>query len=347
MINKIKNNIEKELIRFISGLDKKYRLRSISPVLFNSIKDFISRKGKRIRPTLFVIGYLGFAKKAAPGLYTSALSIELLHDFMLVHDDIIDKSDTRRGKPSMHKVFNGILSGFKGIKFTGEDLSIVAGDVMFALGIHAFLSVQENRTRKEKALKKLIEAALYTGSGEFIELLSGTKEVERITRQDIYRIYDYKTANYTFASPLAIGAILAGADEKEIKKLFCYGIYLGRAFQIQDDILGMFSDEKAIGKSMLTDLQEAKKTILIWYAFHHAPASKKAAIKMILSKKSAGYKDLLKMREIISTSGALEYAKKQILKSVESAGGTIARSGMNAKYRDILGKYSQDILNLN
>ena len=98
---------------------------------------------------------------------------------------------------------------------------------------------------------------------------------------------------------------------------------------------------------MLTDLQEAKKTILIWYAFHHAPASKKAAIKMILSKKSAGYKDLLKMREIISTSGALEYAKKQILKSVESAGGTIARSGMNAKYRDILGKYSQDILNLN
>jgi geranylgeranyl diphosphate synthase type I len=346
MINKIKNRIEKELRGFIANLDKRYALQKISPVLFKSIKDFISRKGKRVRPILFVIGYLGFSKKIAPRLYTSALSIELLHDFMLVHDDIIDKSETRRGKPSMHKMFNDFLSKFKGIKFCGQDLTIVAGDVMFALGIDAFLSIQEDKARKEAALKKLIEAALYTGSGEFIELLYGTKDLEEIARQDIYKIYDYKTANYTFAAPLAIGAILGGANQKETKKLFDYGICLGRAFQIQDDILGMFSDEKKIGKSTLSDLQEAKKTILIWYAYNHSQTINKAVIKRILSKQRAETRDLLKIREIISSSGALEYAKKEISQSVKDAYDIIARSRINKKYKNLLKNYSQEILSL-
>src|SRR4030042_1469006 len=98
------------------------------------------------------MGYLGVSRKAASGLYRSALSIELLHDFMLVHDDIIDKSDTRRGKPSLHQGFKNYLSGYKTNKFTGEDLALVAGDVMYAMGINAFLSIRENKERKEKAL---------------------------------------------------------------------------------------------------------------------------------------------------------------------------------------------------
>ncbi len=141
---KIKNRIEQKLKKFIASLDRYYGLSKISLPLFHAIKEFSLRKGKRVRPTLFIIGYLGFTKKIAVGLYTSALSIELLHDFMLVHDDIIDKSDTRRGKPSMHKLFDKYLSGHKDNKFNGEDLAIVAGDVMYAMGINAFLNIQEN-----------------------------------------------------------------------------------------------------------------------------------------------------------------------------------------------------------
>jgi geranylgeranyl diphosphate synthase type I len=216
----------------------------------------VLREGKRIRPLLFLTGYSGFTNKPAPGLYTSALSFELLHDFMLIHDDIIDKSDTRRGKPSMHALLNNYLKGTPNLKFSGEDLAIVLGDVIYAMAINAFLYIKEEKERKERALKKFVEAAMYTGSGEFIELIYGIKKLDKIKKEDIYKVYDFKTAYYSFASPLAIGAILAGAGKKQVDNIFKYGICLGRAFQIKDDIICMFDTEERTGKSSLTDLQE-------------------------------------------------------------------------------------------
>ncbi|MFA4890005.1 MAG: polyprenyl synthetase family protein [Candidatus Omnitrophota bacterium] len=342
----IKNRIEQELKKFAVKLDKQYSLNKLSPLLFNSIKEFILRKGKRVRPTLFIIGYLGFSRKIASGLYTSALSIELLHDFMLVHDDIIDKSDTRRGKPSMHKIFNDYLSHCEGNKFNGADLAIVAGDVMYAMGLNAFLSIKENKERKEKALRQLIETAFYTGGGEFIELIYGLKDIEKIAKEDIYKIYDYKTATYTFASPLAIGAILGGADKVQSNKLFQYGIQLGRAFQIKDDVLGMFADEKKTGKSTLTDLREAKKTILIWYAYNHSGQKDKTAVRNILSQEKSGLKDLREMRLIIIRSKALDYAKEEVANGLKKAQIIIASSKINPRHKTFLNRYSQDLLSL-
>ena len=338
--------VERELKEFIRNIDREYSLKKISPVLFKSIGEFISRKGKRVRPTLLVIAYMGFAKKIAPGLYKSAISLELLHDFMLVHDDVIDKSETRRGKPSMHAMLNNYLSKGRGIKFDGEGLTIVAGDVLFAMALRAFLSIKEEPRRKEAALIRLIDAAMYTGSGEFIELLSGLKAIDKITKQDIYKIYDYKTANYTFAYPLAIGATLAGAKKAEVDRLLRYGIYLGRSFQIKDDILGMFSEETAIGKSTLTDLQEAKKTILIWKAYNNLPAAGKLAVKNLLSKKRVGKMDLLKIRRLVNESGALEFARREIGDYIDKAQIVIRDSGMKPRYKKMLLKYCLGILNL-
>ncbi|MCX5701433.1 MAG: polyprenyl synthetase family protein [Candidatus Omnitrophica bacterium] len=346
MTLKIRKRVEKELKNYIRELDTSYSLSKISPVLYANIKEFISRQGKRIRPILFVIGYLGYAKKAAAGLYRSAVSIELLHDFMLVHDDIIDKSDTRRGRPSMHSMLNRYLSGNKNAKFNGEDLTIVIGDVMFALAMHAFLGIREDEKRKERALKKLIEAAIYTGSGEFIELLYGLKKLERITKEDIYRVYDYKTANYTFASPLAIGATLAGARQDEIDKLVKYGIYLGRAFQINDDILGMFGSEKKTGKSNLTDLKEAKKTILIWHAYKNSSPKTRLIIKRLLSKSNIGKSDLLRMRGILNCSGTLDYAAREIDALIKKAEFINKTLKMQPRYLNLLNSLSKEILSL-
>ena len=133
MFLRIKNRIEKELKIYTREFNKEYSLSSLSPLLFNKIKEFISRDGKRVRPVLFCIGYLGFAKKPARGIYRSALSLELLHDFMLVHDDIIDKSETRRGKLSMHALLNRQFSKNKKLKFSGEDLTLVIGDASWCL----------------------------------------------------------------------------------------------------------------------------------------------------------------------------------------------------------------------
>jgi len=344
MFLKIKNRVEKELKDYIKEADAAYKLREISPLLYAKIKEFISREGKRIRPILFVVGYLGLAKKVAPKLYRSAVSIELLHDFMLVHDDIIDKSDTRRGKPSMHAMLDRHLKGCRNIKFNGADLTIVIGDIMYAMALDAFLAIEENKERKERALKKLIEAAMYTGSGEFIELLLGAKAIEKIKKNDIYRIYDLKTANYTFAAPLSMGAILAGSSQKEANRLFDYGIYLGRAFQIKDDITGLFSEEKETGKSNVTDLQEAKKTLLIWYAYNHSDKKSKRTIKSILSKEKVNIGDLLKIRKTILDSGALDYAWLQIKELRKLAENTLRPSGIKEKYKKSLSAFSAKIL---
>jgi geranylgeranyl diphosphate synthase type I len=346
MFLRIKNRINKELKGFILGIDKSYSLSKIAPLLYRSIKEFALRDGKRIRPILFLIGYLGFAKKAPAGFYRSAVSLELLHDFMLVHDDIIDKSLTRRGKPSMHAMLNSYLGRYKNIKFNGQDLAIVIGDVMYALALHAFLSVTEDAQNKEAALKKLIEAAIYTGSGELIELLCGIKDIDKVTKQDIYRIYDFKTANYTFASPLSIGATLAGAEKGQINRLFNYGIYLGRAFQIKDDYLGIFGVQAKTGKDNLTDLKESKKTILIWYAYTHSNEKNKAGIKRILAKKDLNKNDLYRMRRIIVSCGAVDYAKKEIAKLIKKAFLLNKSSAMHPKYRRFLEAYSRETLAL-
>ena len=342
----IKNKIEKELKRFLRDIDKNYSVSKISPLLFRSIENFILRSGKRIRPLLFCVGYLGFTKKPAKNLYRSALSIELLHDFMLVHDDIIDKSDTRRGLPSMHRMLDLKLKGYGKIKFNGGDLAIVIGDVMYALAISAFLSIEEKLERKEIALKKFVEAAFYTGSGEFIELLYGKERLENITREYIYKIYDLKTAYYSFAYPLSIGAILSGAKKSESDKLFQCGIYLGRAFQIKNDILGLFSQENRIGKSNLTDLQEAKKTILIWYAYKNSNKTDKLSIKKIFSKSNIEKNDLHKIRDIVRKTDALKKAHDEINYFHYQAQKIISSSKINSQYKKLLNNYSQEVLKI-
>lgn len=340
----IKNRLDSELSRLMkSGSDARL-LKRVSPILFREIRDFTLRKGKRLRPILFIAGYLGFADKPAKNLYKCALSLELLHDFLIIHDDIIDKSDMRRGKPSMHKRLESYLPGNKNIKFSGEDLSIVVADIIYAMAIRAFMSIKEEPLRKERALEIFTETTMNTGGGEFIELLTGIKAIEKVTKRDIYKIYDLKTSFYSFSGPLSMGAMLAGTSRIEIDKLRKLGLHLGRAFQIKDDILGMFGDEREIGKSELTDLQEGRKTLLVWYAYNNSKPKDRSLIKTLLSKKRSCKNDLAKMREIFVSSGTLSYAKKEIRAQSVKARMFIDSSKMRKKYKDLLHNFSMELL---
>ena len=348
MFREMKDKIDNELLVFVTNLNSKYSLKSISPILYKTIKGFILGDGKRVRPILFIVGYLGYSKKAAKGLYASAVALELLHDFLLVHDDIVDKSPTRRGKPSMHVMLQKYLdiNKSKKIKFNGQDLSIIAGDIIYAMAIEAFLSIKEDYPRKENALRHFIKAAAYTGAGEFIELLSGIKNIKNTTKADIYKIYDYKTAHYTFSAPLSTGAILAGASSGQVKSLNSYGIALGRAFQIKDDIIGIFGNEKKIGKSTLSDLQEAKKTLLVWQAYRNSNLTGKRTINNVLTKKKVTRNDLKTMKTIIKDSGALNYAKAEMITLAKQSQKLLASLKIGKKYKTFLSSYAQQILKI-
>jgi len=344
MFIKLREKLDKELIKYINYIDKRYKLSRISESLFRNIKDFTLRKGKRIRPILFICGYKGFSNKTPKNLFRCALSMEFLHDFLLVHDDIVDRSDTRRGKPTMHIMLAKEIKRKDKAKFTGEDLAIIIGDVMYAIAIESFLSIKEDPFRKEKALIEFIEAAFYTGCGEYIELLLSTSKLEDIKKSEIYKVYDYKTAYYTFVAPLVAGATLAGARREEIKKLCEFGINTGRAFQIKDDILGIFGDEKITGKSSFTDLEENKKTVLLWYAYNKATHKERTTLSKITNKGKLTQKDLIIAQNIIKRTGSLNYALNEIKSLYNRSITVLTQSRMKEEYKNGLLYYARKIL---
>ena len=346
MYKKIKEKIDLELADFIEKANKKYVLEDTSPLIYNSLKEYILRDGKRIRPFLVIMGFLGFNPKEAPGLYTTALSIEILHDFMLIHDDIVDRSQMRRGLPAMHTVLNTYLEKFENPDCTGEDLAIIIGDILYSIGLDAFLAVDVDLNLKEKALRRFVRAGVFTGMGEFYELENGLNPIETITKKSIYRTYELKTAFYTFAYPLCIGAALAGANDSDIEKLNEYGTYLGRAFQIKDDIIGMFEDEQSIGKSTLTDLEEGKKTILAWYGYQQGNKEQKSTIKSLLEKEKINTNDLCLMRKTLIDTGSLDYAKAQINEMKEKAKECLQSCSINPDHKTYLTEFAEKILKI-
>lgn len=345
MITKIRKQIDISLENFLEKVKKDYKLHLVHPILFESIKDFTLREGKRIRPLLLILSYKGYsppATKLSPSFYNAATCIEFLHNFMLIHDDIIDRSDLRRGKPTLHRLLEKATKTKEQEKL-GADLSIIAGDIVYALAIDAFLSIKEPSQRKEQALKYFIQTAAFTAMGEFIDILHGVQEIDQVKESDVFLNYTLKTARYTFECPLVVGAILAGASKKEIRDLSQLGILIGQAFQIQDDILGIFSSEKSIGKSILSDLAESKKTILVCHAYEKLPPQKRKIFLGHFSKPKKTFEDLIAVRKIFVDCGSLNYSLNAIEERLKKAEKILSRLKMQPTYRQLIG---DSLLNL-
>ncbi|MCK5632431.1 polyprenyl synthetase family protein, partial [bacterium] len=214
-------------------------------------------------------------------------------------------------KPTMHKLLEKTVKN-KDRKKLGTNLGIIAGDIIYALAIDSFLSIHIDVKRKEKALKYFLNTTISTAIGEFIDTVHGVDKLNNIKEKDVFLNYSLKTAQYTFSSPLAIGAILAGAKEIEIKKLNRFGILIGQAFQIQDDIIGIFGSQKNIGKSILSDFAESKKTLLVAHAYKNLKKETKKIFVEYFNKPEKKYQDLLIIRKIFIKAGSLDYCLAEI-----------------------------------
>ncbi len=338
MIERLRKQIDKSLESFMDRIKKEYKLHLVNPILYGSIREFSLRPGKRIRPLLLILSYKGYCppdKKIPPSLYNASTCIELLHNFMLIHDDIIDRSNLRRGKPTLHKLLARTIKTKEQEKL-GSDLAIVAGDIVYALAIDAFLSIKEDPIRKEQALKYFIQTAAFTAMGEFIDTIHGVDRIQKVKEKDVFLNYTLKTARYTFDCPLVTGAILAGAEKKDIKKLSQLGILVGQAFQIQDDIIGIFDSQKNIGKSILSDLAESKKTLLVCHAFEHLSSSKRREFLSYFNKNKKTYHDLVAVRKIFVQAGSLEYALEAVQARVGQTLRLLKTLKMNNPYKQVI-----------
>jgi geranylgeranyl diphosphate synthase type I len=338
MLERLKKEIDRSLADFLTKIKKEYRLHLVSPILYQSIREFSLREGKRIRPLLLLLSYLGHSpagKRLSRETYNASTCIEFLHNFMLIHDDIIDCADLRRGRPTMHRLLKKTIPCADPEKL-GTDLAIIAGDIVYALAFDAFLSTDEKPGRKERALKYFIQTAAFTAMGEFIDTVHGVDRLEHVTERDVFLNYSLKTARYTFDCPLVTGAILAGAPEREIKLLAEFGLLIGQAFQIQDDIIGIYETEKAIGKSILSDLKERKKTLLVVHAYRTLKGQHRAGFLRIFNKPRITPADLAAIQKIFLASGSLAYALKSMRQRSARAEAVLNSLAMRKNYRGLV-----------
>ena len=298
-----KNKVDRELGRF---LDQKLKeSQKIDPSLrelVGAVGDTVLGSGKRLRPAFCYFGYQacgGWREKAI--LYT-AQAVEFLHTMALIHDDIIDQSPLRRGQPTVHQLL-------------GDPGAILAGDLSFVFADEIFTNspFESQVIRKaQKYFDLLKREVIY---GEYLDVLAPAEE--KIDERRIRKILEYKSGKYTVERPLHLGAALAKAPSSAFKAFSGYGIPVGVAFQIQDDILGIFGQKGKTGKPIDSDLKEGKKTLLVVKALEKLKGSQKAKFGQILGNKSLTRKDFVWAKDKIKETGALAYSQGLAKKLVQ------------------------------
>jgi geranylgeranyl diphosphate synthase, type I len=335
-LNKYQKKIEKEINSFFELKEKEFSNYSIeSKQLIQEMKKYSLRPGKRIRPILVLIGFKAIKGKINLKTIKAACTLELLQSYLLIHDDIMDESITRRGKIAFHKIYEQKMIKNKLInpKRFGESTGIIAGDLMHSLAVEILLTSGFNEKILINAVNKLMQINKLTAVGQQLDLILESKTI--FSEKDILKVQEFKTAKYTIEGPLLLGAILAGANKKQLKQLSNYAIPIGIAFQIQDDVLGVFGSKKT-GKSIASDLIEGKKTLLILKTFEKDSKKHLNDLKFVLGNKKATKNQLEKARKAIIESNALNYsqnlAEKLSIKSINE----LNKSKFNKKVKQFL-----------
>jgi len=337
-LEEYQKKIDKEISSFMEK--KVNKGKQIAPEcgeMAQLLKEYAERPGKRIRPVLVVFGYKACGGKDEKEILKASISIELIHAYLLIHDDIMDRSDTRRGLPSFHKQYEKIYSDrFKGIKVSqvAESTAVIAGDIIEAFAGDALTETGFEAGKKVEFIKKLNSINANTGYGQLLDTMLEIKE--SASEKDIELTHLLKTAKYTIEGPLQLGAILAGASKQQLKELGSYAVPVGKAFQIQDDVIGLFGSEEKIGKPVDSDLKEGKKTHLVIKALEKGSKEQKQKLAGALGNKELSVKEFEEAREIIRETGALDYTKEKAKKYAEQGLKVLEKSSFTKEGKEFL-----------
>jgi geranylgeranyl diphosphate synthase, type I len=280
--------------------------------------------GKRLRPAFCYWGWRAAGGGEDPGIFTAAAALELLHASALVHDDVMDASDTRRGQPAVHRQFAArhAAAGFGGWADSfGAGAAILIGDALLAWTdelYHASGLPLEALHRGQPVLNAM---RTEVAAGQYLDLVNQFSRAE--STGSALRVVTYKTAKYTIERPLQLGAALAGAPPEAAagvaRTCTDYGLPLGIAFQLRDDILGVFGDPAQTGKPVTGDLREGKQTVLIALARERANAAQARLLDRHLGDRNLTDDGAAHVREVLAGTGALAECEMLISASVKEA----------------------------
>lgn len=246
MIEDISRHLERELVLVDEQIQS---VLDSDTALVREVGEYVrSTRGKRLRPILVLLASQAFGGSDAGDNVKIAASLELVHTATLLHDDVIDKADLRRGMPTVNSRW-------------GDDVAILIADYLFSKAFRLGLEVVSPR-----ALTLVCDVTAKMCEGEMFQI---EKREDLLTRDDYYRIVRHKTA-YLFSACTALGATLAGAPEPDITQLAQYGLNFGMAFQITDDTLDLVATDADIGKQHWSDIRNGKQTLPLIHTFEVA-----------------------------------------------------------------------------
>jgi len=274
----------------------------------DEVRAFLSG-GKRLRPGFCFWGHLGAGGKDSDDLVRAAASLELFQAAAIIHDDVMDGSDTRRGRPSVHRRF----AAMHGDQF-GMGAAILLGDLCLSWSdemlVGSGLVTESSRTVFDTMRAELM-------AGQYLDLLeqaSGGGTVE-----SALRVARYKSAKYTIVEPLHLGATTAGAGQEVLDAYSAYGLPLGIAFQLRDDLLGVFGDPALTGKPAGDDLREGKRTVLVATALQSATAAQADLVRRRLGDPDLDADGVAALQDVLVSTGAVDEVEALISRSTEEA----------------------------
>ena len=290
---------------------------------FSALRDLVLAGGKRLRPAFCHWAYVGAGGDAEdPAVVDAGAALELLHTFALVHDDIMDGSATRRGTDTIHVLFESghALDGWRGeARRFGEGVAILVGDLAFVYADQLLAGAPP------AAHQVFTELRIEVNVGQYLDLLGTARG--RATEATARRISRFKSGKYTVERPLHLGAALAGRLDDLAVPLSGYGLPLGEAFQLRDDLLGVFGDEDVTGKPVGEDLREGKPTLLYAMAVEQASVAGAA----VLARYGAADLDddeVAALQDVLLSSGAVETVEGNIDRLVAEAVEAIDGAGL-------------------
>jgi len=297
--------------------------------------------GKRLRGMFCFWGWRASGQGESDAAVRAAASMELVHAAALVHDDLIDGSIIRRGAPTAHVALRQAVTGTgnQGGDAAARALAMLVGDLLMAWAGQLFAGCGLPGAYVSRARPLWSTLARELIAGECLEVLrTGTEaaETQAVAVEDAVEVARYKTAKYTIEHPLHLGGRLGGAGDALLRTFTAYGVPLGEAFQLRDDVLSVFGDSALTGKSNLDDVAGAKPTALMACALEMAVGAERDALRALLGRGDLDASDLEKLRAILTASGARERVETMIDARARAARHALAWSPMPRQAADAL-----------
>jgi geranylgeranyl pyrophosphate synthase len=311
ILSDIKPLIDKEIEKHIPR-------KGEPQVFFDGCWKYFDYGGKRFRPVLIALSCEALNGKVKDTIPAGA-ALEIAHTFLLIHDDIEDDSKLRRGRPCLHITY-------------GIPHAINMADYIIIKAYESLLSGQKfwGPEKTIKIISLMNEMLSITGIGQAMEIEQRDKDLSEATMEWYEKMSLHKTGYYSGGAPCAIGAVIAGGDEKQIETLKRFGFAIGVAFQIQDDILNVTMSETeektapgtssgGYGKDFAGDIKEGKRTLLIVHAFENADKKEKERMRKLVGKKDITTKEKKEIIEIMKKHESIEFAKNYARNRVRKA----------------------------